>query len=111
MPPYDPSTGAGLDADRRRLDARVTGLVQGVGFRWWTVETADGLGLDGWVANELDGSVRVVAEGAPPLLEDLLARLREGPSSARVRDVRVTWEPARGIAPGFRVEHGYHRGD
>jgi acylphosphatase len=108
---YDPTTGDGLPDARLRVEARVRGVVQGVGYRWWTLETATDLGLDGWVANELDGSVSVVAEGPRALLEELLRRLGEGPGGAVVHELRVRWEPARDLAPGFRIEHGFHRGD
>ncbi len=96
---------------RERLDATVRGRVQGVGFRLFALREAVGLGLDGFVANEPDGSVRVVAEGAPALLEDYLARLREGPPASIVERVIERREPARGIVSGFRIESGSHRGD
>lgn len=108
---YDPSTGEGLPADRLRLDAHVRGRVQGVGFRAWTWDEAQYLGLDGSVANELDGSVHVIAEGSREVLDAFLERLHEGPPSALVERVIVRWEPARGEGPGFRIASAMHRGD
>ncbi len=96
---------------RDRLDATVRGRVQGVGYRYFALREAGRLGLDGWVANEQDGSVRVVAEGARVDLDALLARLEEGPPAGSVDAVSTRWEPARGIGPGFRIESGGHRGD
>jgi acylphosphatase len=96
---------------RERLDATVRGRVQGVGYRVFALREADYLDLDGFVANEIDGSVRVVAEGARRGLEALLVRLEEGPPAAIVDRVIARWEPARGIAPGFRIESRGHRGD
>jgi acylphosphatase len=97
--------------DRERLDAFVRGRVQGVGFRYFVLREAGYLALDGFVANERDGSVHVVAEGPSDVLDDLLARLQEGPPASIVDRVIHRREPARGIGPGFRVASGEHRGD
>ncbi len=96
---------------RARLDARVLGRVHGVGYRVFALREAGRLDLAGFVANELDGSVRVVAEGARPDLDALLVRLEDGPPAAIVERVVPRWEPARGIGSGFRIESGAHRGD
>ncbi len=98
-------------APRERLDASVRGRVQGVGFRYFVLREATYLELDGFVANERDGSVHVVAEGPSALLDALLDRLREGPPASIVERVIDRREPARGIGSGFRVESGQHRGD
>jgi acylphosphatase len=94
-----------------RLEATVHGRVQGVGFRYWVVRLALGLGLTGWVANEADGSVRCVAEGPPEALDTLEARLRTGPIGAIVDDVRTVRMPATGRHAGFEVRSGGHSGD
>ena len=104
MPPEDSPV-------RRRLEATVTGRVQGVGFRYFVLTAASGLGLDGWVMNGRDGSVRLAAEGDDRALEDLLARVRRGPAGARVDHVAVAWQPLAGEAGGFRVRSGEHSGD
>ena len=96
---------------RERLEAIVRGRVQGVGYRVFALREASALGLDGFVANEADGSVRVVAEGPGADLDRLLARLREGPPAGFVDAVHERREPARGIVRGFRIESGAHRGD
>ena len=96
---------------RARLDARIVGRVQGVGYRVFALREAARLGLAGFVANEHDGSVRVVAEGDRSTLDALLVRLEEGPPASIVDRVIVGWEPARGIGSGFRIESGAHRGD
>jgi acylphosphatase len=103
--------GPALAAARERLDARVLGRVQGVGYRVFAVREAGVLGLDGFVANEADGSVRVVAEGRRGDLEVLLERLEDGPPAGYVDRVIARWEPARRIGRGFRIESGAHRGD
>ena len=103
--------GPGSAGGRARLDARVRGRVQGVGYRVFALREAGVLGLDGFVANEADGSVRVVAEGWRADLEALVARLEDGPPAGYVDRVIARWEPARGIGRGFRIESGAHRGD
>ena len=65
----------------------IRGRVQGVWFRAWAKRTARALGLDGWVRNRDDGTVEVVAAGAPAALEALIAACRQGPPAARVDDV------------------------
>ena len=69
----------------------MTGRVQGVGYRYFVLREADALDLVGWVANESDGSVRLVAEGPRDRLETLLASLREGPPGALVSHVSEAW--------------------
>jgi acylphosphatase len=94
-----------------RLDAIVHGRAQGVGFRYFVLREAMALSLAGFVANERDGSVRVVAEGPRQDLDALVERLEAGPPAAIVERVVTRWEPARGAGPGFRIESGEHRGD
>jgi acylphosphatase len=99
------------DEDVARLEANVRGRVQGVGYRVFALREATSLGLEGFVANEADGSVRVVAEGPRAALTSLLARLEDGPPAGFVDRVIVRWEPARGMDGSFRIESGAHRGD
>jgi acylphosphatase len=94
-----------------RLDARVTGTVHGVGFRYFVLREAQVLGLVGWVANLPDGSVHCVAEGRRERLESLLDRLRNGPPAAIVDGVSVAWMPATGTFASFGVRSGAHLGD
>lgn len=70
----------------------VIGRVQGVSFRYYTVEYARRLGLVGWVRNRPDGSVEVVAVGTKPQLEDLLSFLPDGSPTSRVQSVQVEWQ-------------------
>lgn len=111
-PPGGPpaSVDAGTTA-AARLEAVVRGRVQGVGYRYFVLDEAERLGLRGWVANELDGSVRCVAEGPRPALERLLAQLRAGPPMARVDSVAASWSRASGEFTTFGIRAGGHRGD
>jgi acylphosphatase len=106
-------TGTGTDGrlTPERLEARVAGDVQGVGFRWFVVREAVGLGLVGWVANEADGGVAVVAEGPREALDHLHAALAAGPSGARVEAVMAHRLPPTGRYARFEVRSGGHGGD
>jgi acylphosphatase len=80
---------------------RVTGRVQGVGFRWWTRKLARDLGLVGRVRNLEDGSVDVRAAGDEGDLERLEQALRRGPPTARVDAVEpIDVEPLGGRNEG-----------
>jgi acylphosphatase len=94
-----------------RLDATVRGRVQGVGFRYYVLRRAMGLGLRGWVANERDGSVRCVAEGPPEAVETLLGILEHGPAGSLVERVDVTRGAASGSFASFEIRSGGHSGD
>lgn len=84
---------------------RVSGRVQGVGFRWWTARTAKQLGVTGRVRNEADGSVIVQAWGEEDRLAELGRILSAGPPGARVDGV-TELEPPRQPAPAeFTIDH------
>lgn len=91
---------AAVDA---RLHAYVRGRVQGVGFRHFVMVCAQDLGLDGWVRNLWDGRVEVLAEGPKEKLENLVSRLKRGPSSSSVAEVKLEWLAATGEFTGFHV--------
>ena len=69
---------------------RITGEVQGVGYRIWATRTAGRLGLRGWVRNRIDGSVEVLATGAPDAVTAMVEACRRGPSAARVAGVTIS---------------------
>ena len=80
---------------------RISGEVQGVWFRDWTVETARALGVSGWVRNRRDGSVEVLAVGDAVSVQHLIERLHEGSPPSRVESVvvhEVAVEPVEGFA-------------
>ena len=83
---------------------RITGRVQGVGFRWFTSRVAKELDISGTVQNHPDGSVRVHAKGAPGLLDQLETTIGRGPATARVEAVE-SMEPSQEVkTDGFRIE-------
>jgi acylphosphatase len=88
-----------------RLQAVVHGRVQGVSFRYYTQRRAAELGLTGYVRNEWDGTVRVVAEGPQQAVQELLAFLHMGPRSAFVTQVDTQWPAPTGGFDRFEVRH------
>jgi acylphosphatase len=65
----------------------IRGLVQGVGYRYWTRRTATARNLEGWVRNRRDGSVEAVFAGPEQAVAEMIALCRRGPASARVDTV------------------------
>lgn len=91
------------EAVRKHL--RVTGRVQGVGFRWFTRSLARELGVVGWVKNEADGSVSCEAQARGSVMEEFVAGVRRGPRFSRVDGVQVENREPEGDAAGFEVLH------
>jgi acylphosphatase len=81
----------------KAVQVKITGRVQGVAFRWEAQREARRHGLTGWVRNEADGSVAGWAEGDEADVEAWVAWCREGPPSARVRDVAMMPVSPRGV--------------
>jgi len=82
----------------------VRGRVQGVGFRWFVEREAHVLGVSGWVRNNADGSVEVLAQGTRDQLLGLRSRLRQGPRAARVDGIEESEVgPVAGLS-SFRIE-------
>jgi acylphosphatase len=80
--------------------ARISGRVQMVWFRAWTVGEAENRGIAGWVRNRKDGSVEALFSGEADAVEAMLAACREGPPKADVTDIAI--QPAVAPdAPGF----------
>lgn len=88
-----------------RLNARVSGVVQAVGFRYWTVRKAEELGLSGTVRNNNDGSVGIVAEGPQSVVLELRRWLRSPEAPGRVEDVEESVSAATGEFGGFQVAY------
>jgi acylphosphatase len=71
------------------IHLEIRGRVQGVGFRWFLVDTARALDLSGWVSNKADGNVELAAAGDATALKKLAAAAGKGPPGARVEEVRM----------------------
>ena len=91
---------------KARAHVWISGLVQGVFFRWETQALAQELGVKGWVRNLPDGRVEAVFEGEEELVKRMIDFCRRGPPRARVENVEVRWEPYRGEFSEFRIRYG-----
>jgi acylphosphatase len=89
------------DPTVRAVHVRITGRVQGVGYRAWTVDEARQRGLSGWVRNLADGDVEAVFSGSQATVDDMIAACRRGPSSSRVDHVMV--EATDPVSGPFKV--------
>jgi len=85
-----------------RAHVIVFGKVQGVGYRYATVDTASQLGLSGWVRNLPDSRVEAVFEGSREVVEEMIRWCYQGPPAAMVKDVVVKYEQLEGLR-GFEV--------
>ena len=83
---------------------RLTGRVQGVFFRAWAQERARALGVTGWVRTCPDGRVEAQVEGDAQAVEQIIEKMRSGPPSAQVEDLRV-WEVEAFDYDDFEVRH------
>ena len=87
----------------KRINVFVSGRVQGVAFRWVTVDVAQQKGVTGWVRNLRDGRVEVMAEGEEMVLKDFIEFLKKGPRYAKVKDIQVDWGAYKGEFRSFEV--------
>ena len=85
---------------------RISGFVQGVGYRYFAVQQAFRLGLRGYAKNLPGGAVEVVAEGDEEALERFTSSLKVGSRGAEVKDIQVSASPAKGAFSGFSIVHG-----
>jgi acylphosphatase len=91
--------------EQKAVHVIVDGRVQGVGFRHFTRNNAQRLGVRGWVRNREDGTVEIQAEGAEYRLKQFLKKIREGPTHSWVQNVDVEWQATKGESHGFRVRY------
>ena len=88
---------------RARAVAYYTGHVQGVGFRFTVVRIAASYRVQGYVRNEPDGSVTVVAEGEEAEVVRFLDAIAVSPLARFIRNCTVCWEPPQGESGGFTI--------
>jgi len=86
-----------------RAHLLITGIVQGVGYRWSCRRAAQGIGVTGWVRNLPDGRVEAVAQGTREQVEQLIKWCYRGPEEARVSDIAVAYEDAAETFQDFGI--------
>jgi acylphosphatase len=94
----------GISKERRAY--RITGQVQGVGYRNFTRHRARDLDLKGWVCNRADGSVEVQVEGRREQLETFEGWLREGPPAGHVEGIEPLAAEGREKYQDFEIRFG-----
>ncbi len=94
-----------MSNNKQRAEIIVTGLVQGVGFRYFIIRNAQQLGVKGYVKNLYDGSVLTVVEGERGLIEGLIKKLKVGPRSAQVNNLKIEWGEFKNEFSTFEVEY------
>lgn len=91
------------EAEARSVRVRVTGRVQGVGYRDWTLRAAAAARLLGWVRNRADGSVEMHVQGDRAACDDLIDDCRRGPRASRVERIEVTRAARDDSLSGFAM--------
>ncbi|MBM4165398.1 MAG: acylphosphatase [Ignavibacteria bacterium] len=81
----------------------VSGIVQGVGFRYFVFKKAGNLSLVGFVKNLTNSNVEIYAEGERSLVEELITRVKIGPPNAHVSGLHITWEEWKGTYSNFKI--------
>ena len=92
---------------KARAHVFVSGMVQGVFFRYETRRLAVQFDVCGWVRNLRDGRVEAVFEGDKKSVERLVEFCKSGSSGARVTGLETKWENYKGEFEEFRIRHGF----
>jgi acylphosphatase len=90
----------------KRLSVRFEGRVQGVGFRFTTVRIAQGFEITGFVRNEPDGDVLVIAEGPQDELQAFFQAIRRSSLGRNIVNEHMDWRPPTGEFSRFDVQYG-----
>ncbi|MGC8812816.1 acylphosphatase [Dictyoglomus sp.] len=88
---------------KKYIHAYISGIVQGVGFRYFAYKWAKRLGISGYVRNLRDGRVEVEAEGEEDVLREFIKKLEEGPLGAVVERVEVIWGECKNRFMDFEI--------
>lgn len=83
----------------------VSGVVQGVGFRWYTQRIATSLGLTGWVRNLQNGDVEIVVEGKSDIIEMFISELKNGYLGRNISRIKRIEEEYKGEFSDFRIKY------
>lgn len=94
-----------MNKKMKTVEMNVFGIVQGVGFRWATIQAANRLGVSGWVQNQSDGSVKIVAQGPMETLNRFIKRIKASPTPyAKIHSVTINYITKTPLV-GFNVKY------
>jgi acylphosphatase len=82
----------------------ISGLVQGVGYRWFVIRKANEYDLKGYVRNLYTDDVEVEVEGNKQLISEFIKELRIGPRSAHITDIKIQWGNYQGKYKNFDIK-------
>ncbi|MGC9489754.1 MAG: acylphosphatase [Thermovirgaceae bacterium] len=82
---------------------RISGIVQGVGFRWRTLQKAKELGLKGWIRNRPDGDVDAVLQGDNEKIKAMIEWMERSPPHSLVQNIEVQWGKAEKLYADFMI--------
>ena len=91
--------------DEARAEIIVTGIVQGVGYRYFVMTTARQYGLKGYVQNLYSGEVLTIVEGSKNLIEALYKEMQIGPPHAHVTGADIVWTKYKNEFNSFEVKY------
>jgi acylphosphatase len=94
-----------MNDENKGVGISIGGRVQGVGFRYFARRSASRYGVTGWVRNEPNGTVTVVAEGDGKSVDAFVESLRRGPSSAKITSFDVNEKKYEGAFSSFGVKY------
>lgn len=86
-----------------RAHVLVSGLVQGVGFRYFVMDHAANFGLVGYVRNLFSGDVEIEVEGDRSIIEEFIKEVKVGPRTAHISDLKIEWLKCTGLNSDFKV--------
>lgn len=92
-------------SDKIRIHVYLSGRVQGVGFRAFTMRTAQQLSVNGWVKNLSDGRVEAIFTGSKDKVDKMLEQVKQGPSFAKVDDIEIVEEKYQNQYNDFEVRY------
>jgi acylphosphatase len=90
---------------KSRAEIIASGLVQGVGFRYYIYRNAEALGVKGYTQNLYSGEVLTVVEGEKFQIEDLFNKIKIGPSHSSVKNCRIIWHDYKNEFTSFEIKH------
>ncbi|MFP4482740.1 MAG: acylphosphatase [Thermovirgaceae bacterium] len=87
----------------KEVYVRVSGIVQGVGFRWRALQKAGELSLKGWIRNRPDGDVDALLQGDAEKIRKMIDWMEQGPPHAIVRGIEAQWKDAESLYEDFEI--------